>query len=72
MYSVPENGANLEGIEVTDAAYSKSISFAEPWSDGFYYLLVDNASLGDICITYNGEERQSVDIEHLTIRQHAQ
>jgi hypothetical protein len=68
---VSENGANLERIEVIDA-YGESIGFAEPWTNGLYFLIVGDADVGDIRITCSGEEGQSITIDHLALWQHTQ
>ncbi len=68
---VTENGANLERIEVVDA-YGESIGFAEPWTDGLYFLIVGDADVGDIRITCSGEEGQSIAVDYLALWQHSQ
>lgn len=68
---VTENGANLERIEVVDA-YGESIGFAEPWTNGLYFLIVGDADVGDIRITCSGEEGQSIAICYLALWQHSQ
>lgn len=55
LCNLADNGANLEGIEVVDI-YGASIGFAEPWSDGFYFLIVGDTAVGDNRITCSGEE----------------
>jgi hypothetical protein len=71
LCQVTENGANLERIEVVDA-YGESIGFAEPWTNGFYFLIVGDADVGDIRITCSGEEGQSIAIDYLALWQHSQ